>query len=96
MGRQVLTEQQKKKPRSLASLILFSILLIPSAIAAAGGGGGIIIFFPTRKRPFVRFRSFVHSFYFSSFSFVSIQLFLTSIKDLHDNATTWKKKRIKG
>lgn len=59
--------------------------------------GIIIIFFPTRKRPFVRFRSFVHSFYFSSFSFVSIQLcfFLTSIKDLHDNATTWKKKRKK-
>jgi hypothetical protein len=91
------SQSNRKKPRSLASLIFFSILLIPSAIATAGGGGvELFYFFPTRKRPFVRFRSFVHSFYFSSFSFVSIQLFLTSIKDLHDNATTWKKKRKKG
>lgn len=89
------SQSSTEKPRSLASLI-FSILLIPSAAAAAGGGGGVeLFFFPTRKRPFVRFRSFVHSFFVSSFSFVSIQpcFFLTSIKDLHDNATTWKKKR---
>jgi hypothetical protein len=88
---------EKNRVRSRLSFFFFSILLIPSAIAAAGGGGvELFYFFPTRKRPFVRFRSFVHSFYFSSFSFVSIQLFLTSIKDLHDNATTWKKKRKKG
>jgi hypothetical protein len=64
---------QRRKPRSLASH--FDSLFSP-------GGVELFSFFfsqPAKDRSFASVRSFI--FFFS----VSIQLFLTSIKDLHDN-----------
>jgi hypothetical protein len=100
MGRQVLTEQQKKTAFARVSHSFFfrfflSLLLLPLLVAVVWNY--FIFSQPAKDRSFASVRSFIHFIFllFPSFQF-SCVFFLTSIKDLHDNATTWKKKRKKG